>query len=114
MSPGQQVTIPKRVTPQKATSKQRVPANFGPRINVVRQMNGVTQESLITLSQDPITPGSTFTPKSNSMATQVLYATTPPDYFKISSPTLRIPVDTSISIPVGLLACQRESYLCNV
>ncbi|KAF7968635.1 hypothetical protein HWV62_29809 [Athelia sp. TMB] len=45
------------------------------------------------------------------MATQVLYATTPPDYFKISSPTLRIPVDTSISIPVGLLACQRDPLL---
>ena len=33
--------------------------------------------------------------------------TTPPDYHRIVSPTLSIPSDPHISVPVGLLACQR-------
>lgn len=35
---------------------------------------------------------------------------TPPDYHRIISPTLRIPADPSISIPVGILACQRTQF----
>ena len=34
-------------------------------------------------------------------------STTPPDYHRIVSPTLSIPSDPRISVPVGLLACQR-------
>ncbi|KAH9077092.1 ThrRS/AlaRS common domain-containing protein [Lactarius deliciosus] len=33
------------------------------------------------------------------------------DYHRIVSPTLRIPSDTSVTIPVGLLACQRDPLL---
>ncbi|KAI9467093.1 ThrRS/AlaRS common domain-containing protein [Lactarius psammicola] len=33
------------------------------------------------------------------------------DYHRIISPTLRIPSDTSVTIPVGLLACQRDPLL---
>ena len=41
-------------------------------------------------------------------ATTLLIApTTPPDYHRIVSPTLSIPSDPHISVPVGLLACQR-------
>ena len=41
-------------------------------------------------------------------ATALLIApTTPPDYHRIVSPTLSIPLDPHISVPVGLLACQR-------
>ena len=41
-------------------------------------------------------------------ATAFLIApTTPPDYHRIVSPTLSIPSDPHISVPVGLLACQR-------
>ncbi|KAI0053652.1 hypothetical protein FA95DRAFT_1552158 [Auriscalpium vulgare] len=40
-------------------------------------------------------------------AALVLPPTTPPDYHRIVSPTLRIPADTSVTIPVGLLTCQR-------
>ncbi|KAH9977702.1 ThrRS/AlaRS common domain-containing protein [Lactifluus volemus] len=36
---------------------------------------------------------------------------TPSDYHRIVSPTLHIPSDTSLSIPVGLLACQRDPLL---
>ncbi|KAI0347083.1 alanyl-tRNA synthetase domain-containing protein [Trametopsis cervina] len=41
----------------------------------------------------------------------LLPATLPPDYHRIVSPTLTIPADTTISIPVGLLACQRNPLL---
>ncbi|KAF5393568.1 hypothetical protein D9757_000068 [Collybiopsis confluens] len=33
------------------------------------------------------------------------------DYFRIVSPTLRVPSNKSISIPVGILACQRDPLL---
>ena len=33
--------------------------------------------------------------------------TTPPDYHRIVSRTLSIPSESHISVPVGLLACQR-------
>ncbi len=33
--------------------------------------------------------------------------TTPPDYHRIISPTLQVPLDPQVSIPVGLLGCQR-------
>ncbi|KAH8976713.1 ThrRS/AlaRS common domain-containing protein [Lactarius hatsudake] len=33
------------------------------------------------------------------------------DYHRIVSPTLRLPSDTSVTIPVGLLACQRDPLL---
>ncbi|KAJ3994210.1 ThrRS/AlaRS common domain-containing protein [Lentinula boryana] len=37
---------------------------------------------------------------------------TPTDYFKIISPTLEIPSpDTGITVPVGILACQRDPFL---
>ncbi|KAF9006426.1 ThrRS/AlaRS common domain-containing protein [Cyathus striatus] len=46
------------------------------------------------------------------MATAILLpASTPQDYHRIVSPTLTIPSDPSISIPVGLLACQRDPLL---
>ena len=32
---------------------------------------------------------------------------TPPSYHRIVSPTLQVPADDKVSIPVGLLACQR-------
>ncbi|PFH46167.1 hypothetical protein AMATHDRAFT_156090 [Amanita thiersii Skay4041] len=36
---------------------------------------------------------------------------THPDYFKVISPTLSVPSDPRVSIPVGLLACQRDPLL---
>ncbi|PPR06577.1 hypothetical protein CVT24_001758 [Panaeolus cyanescens] len=43
------------------------------------------------------------------MATAVLLPTqTPADYHRIISPTLEVPNDPEISVPVGLLACQRD------
>lgn len=36
---------------------------------------------------------------------------TPLDYFRIVSPTLKVPSEKSTSIPVGLLACQRSPRL---
>ncbi|KAF9058141.1 Threonyl/alanyl tRNA synthetase [Panaeolus papilionaceus] len=43
------------------------------------------------------------------MATAILLPTqTPPDYFRIISPTLEVPSAPEISVPVGLLACQRD------
>ncbi|KAJ4466497.1 ThrRS/AlaRS common domain-containing protein [Lentinula aciculospora] len=47
------------------------------------------------------------------MATAVvLSSTTPADYFRIVSPTLQIPSpNTGISVPVGILACQRDPLL---
>ncbi|KAI0068748.1 ThrRS/AlaRS common domain-containing protein [Artomyces pyxidatus] len=47
-------------------------------------------------------------------AALVLSPTTPPDYHRIVSPTLRIPSDPSITIPVGLLTCQRDPLLRNL
>ncbi|KAF8812397.1 alanyl-tRNA synthetase domain-containing protein [Phlegmacium glaucopus] len=45
-------------------------------------------------------------------ATAFLIApTTPSDYHRILSPTLSIPSDPHISVPVGLLACQRDPLL---
>ncbi|KAH8106013.1 hypothetical protein BXZ70DRAFT_886899 [Cristinia sonorae] len=41
----------------------------------------------------------------------VLSPTTPTSYHRIISPTLRIPTDTQLPIPVGLLACQRDPLL---
>ncbi|KAI0089163.1 Threonyl/alanyl tRNA synthetase [Irpex rosettiformis] len=41
----------------------------------------------------------------------VLPPTTPPDYHRIVSPTLAVPSDPNVSIPVGLLACQRDPLL---
>ncbi|KAE9410446.1 alanyl-tRNA synthetase domain-containing protein [Gymnopus androsaceus JB14] len=38
-------------------------------------------------------------------------STTPPDYFRIVSPTLKVPSEKSTSIPVGLLAAQRDPLL---
>ncbi|KAL1741071.1 Threonyl/alanyl tRNA synthetase [Schizophyllum fasciatum] len=38
-------------------------------------------------------------------------AATPPSYHQIVSPTLRIPDDPAVSIPVGILACQRDPLL---
>jgi hypothetical protein len=40
-------------------------------------------------------------------AALVLPPTTPEGYHRIVSPTLTVPHDTNLSIPVGLLACQR-------
>ncbi|KAF8192558.1 ThrRS/AlaRS common domain-containing protein [Pholiota molesta] len=37
--------------------------------------------------------------------------TTPPDYHRIISPTLQVPSDPNVSVPVGLLACQRDPLL---
>ncbi|CAA7259720.1 unnamed protein product [Cyclocybe aegerita] len=37
--------------------------------------------------------------------------TTPSDYHRIISPNLSVPSDSKISIPVGLLACQRDPLL---
>jgi hypothetical protein len=45
-------------------------------------------------------------------AALVLPPTTPEGYHRIVSPTLTIPHDTNISIPVGLLACQRTVFSC--
>ncbi|KAI5895689.1 ThrRS/AlaRS common domain-containing protein [Schizophyllum commune H4-8] len=46
------------------------------------------------------------------MATAVLLSPlTPPSYHQIKSPTLRIPEDPAVSIPVGILACQRDPLL---
>ncbi|KAG6855143.1 hypothetical protein C0991_006072 [Blastosporella zonata] len=46
------------------------------------------------------------------MATAVLYPrTTPSDYHRIVSPTLKISDDNKIPIPVGILACQRDPLL---
>ncbi|RDB22565.1 putative alanyl-tRNA editing protein alaX [Hypsizygus marmoreus] len=46
------------------------------------------------------------------MATAVLLApSTPPDYHRITSPTLRISDDHKVPIPVGILACQRDPLL---
>ncbi|KDR83787.1 hypothetical protein GALMADRAFT_236159 [Galerina marginata CBS 339.88] len=45
-------------------------------------------------------------------ATAYLIApTTPSDYHRIISPTLSVPSDSQISVPVGLLACQRDPLL---
>ncbi|KAF8165388.1 alanyl-tRNA synthetase domain-containing protein [Crassisporium funariophilum] len=45
-------------------------------------------------------------------ATAFLIApSTPPDYHRIISPTLSIPSDPRVSVPVGLLACQRDPLL---
>ncbi|KAK7470703.1 hypothetical protein VKT23_002125 [Stygiomarasmius scandens] len=41
----------------------------------------------------------------------LLHPTTPPDYLRIVSPTLKIPSDPQVSIPVGILACQRDPLL---
>ncbi|KAI0787160.1 Threonyl/alanyl tRNA synthetase [Irpex lacteus] len=41
----------------------------------------------------------------------LLSPTTPPDYHRIVSPTLAVPSDPQVSIPVGLLACQRDPLL---
>ncbi|EAU84748.2 alanyl-tRNA synthetase domain-containing protein [Coprinopsis cinerea okayama7 len=38
----------------------------------------------------------------------LLKPTTPPDYHRIVSSQLVVPTDTSVSVPVGLLACQRD------
>ncbi|KIJ70003.1 hypothetical protein HYDPIDRAFT_78700 [Hydnomerulius pinastri MD-312] len=38
-------------------------------------------------------------------------STTPPSYHRIVSPTLKVPSDPQQSIPVGLLACQRDPLL---
>lgn len=38
-------------------------------------------------------------------------ATHPDDYFHVISPTLSIPSDRQVAIPVGLLACQRDEIL---
>ncbi|PSR75033.1 hypothetical protein PHLCEN_2v9363 [Hermanssonia centrifuga] len=47
-----------------------------------------------------------------SAAPSVLpFPTTPPDYHRIVSSTLQIPHDPQTSIPVGLLACQRDPLL---
>lgn len=47
---------------------------------------------------------------SRSAGAQVLVLppSTPPDYHRIVSPTLKLPTDPKTSIPVGLLACQRK------
>ncbi|OCH92210.1 ThrRS/AlaRS common domain-containing protein [Obba rivulosa] len=47
------------------------------------------------------------------MAASVLLlpALTPPTYHRIVSPTLHIPTDPQVSVPVGLLACQRDPLL---
>ncbi|KAG5639013.1 hypothetical protein H0H81_007921 [Sphagnurus paluster] len=46
------------------------------------------------------------------MATAVLLPqSTPSDYHRIISQTLKIPKDTKIAIPVGILACQRDPLL---
>lgn len=43
------------------------------------------------------------------MATAILLQpTTPLDYHRIISPDLVIPSDPQISIPVGIIACQRK------
>ncbi|KAG7097007.1 hypothetical protein E1B28_004401 [Marasmius oreades] len=39
---------------------------------------------------------------------------TPQDYFRIVSPTLIIPRDPKVSIPVGILACQRDPLLRSI
>ncbi|KAF9534882.1 alanyl-tRNA synthetase domain-containing protein [Crepidotus variabilis] len=44
-------------------------------------------------------------------AAVLLPATTPADYHRIVSPTLKVPTEPTISIPVGLLACQRDPLL---
>ncbi|TFK43578.1 ThrRS/AlaRS common domain-containing protein [Crucibulum laeve] len=44
-------------------------------------------------------------------AALLLAPSTPPDYHRVISPTLRIPSDPQISIPVGILACQRDPLL---
>ncbi|THV08607.1 ThrRS/AlaRS common domain-containing protein [Dendrothele bispora CBS 962.96] len=41
----------------------------------------------------------------------LLHPTTPPDYHRIISPTLQIPSNPQVSIPVGILACQRDPLL---
>ncbi|KDQ64267.1 hypothetical protein JAAARDRAFT_27889 [Jaapia argillacea MUCL 33604] len=41
----------------------------------------------------------------------LLHPTTPPTYHRIISPTLQISTDPTTSIPVGLLACQRDPLL---
>jgi len=44
------------------------------------------------------------------MATAILFPdTTPSDYHRIISPQLVLPTDPNVSIPVGLIACQRKS-----
>ncbi|EPT03626.1 hypothetical protein FOMPIDRAFT_1040376 [Fomitopsis schrenkii] len=48
------------------------------------------------------------------MATAVVLSPptpTPPTYHRIVSPTLQVPADDKLSIPVGLLACQRDPLL---
>ncbi|KAI0268181.1 hypothetical protein BC834DRAFT_968391 [Gloeopeniophorella convolvens] len=45
------------------------------------------------------------------MAAAALVLSTPPDYHRIVSPTLRVPSDPSVTIPVGLLSCQRDPLL---
>ncbi|KAI0322457.1 hypothetical protein OF83DRAFT_1167514, partial [Amylostereum chailletii] len=44
-------------------------------------------------------------------AALVLPPITPPDYHRIISPSLTIPSDPALTIPVGLLACQRDPLL---
>ncbi|KAH9948348.1 hypothetical protein B0H21DRAFT_733864 [Amylocystis lapponica] len=44
-------------------------------------------------------------------AAVLLPPVTPPTYHRIVSPTLTIPSDPQVSIPVGLLACQRDPHL---
>ncbi|KAF8897493.1 hypothetical protein BD779DRAFT_1491147, partial [Infundibulicybe gibba] len=39
------------------------------------------------------------------------YPTTPPDYHRIISPTVKVPSDPQTAVPVGLLACQRDPLL---
>ncbi|KAI0701169.1 alanyl-tRNA synthetase domain-containing protein [Cytidiella melzeri] len=46
-----------------------------------------------------------------SVAAIIVPSNTPSDYHRIVSPTLAVPTDPKISIPVGLLACQRDPLL---
>ncbi|KAK7049566.1 hypothetical protein VNI00_005597 [Paramarasmius palmivorus] len=41
----------------------------------------------------------------------LLPPTTPPDYFRIVSPSFAVPNDPQVPIPVGILACQRDPLL---
>ncbi|TFY68755.1 hypothetical protein EVJ58_g811 [Rhodofomes roseus] len=45
------------------------------------------------------------------MAVAALPQVTPPTYHRIVSPTLQVPADEKVSVPVGLLACQRDPLL---
>ncbi|KAF5363640.1 hypothetical protein D9756_000669 [Leucocoprinus leucothites] len=42
------------------------------------------------------------------MATALVLTQTPSDYHRIVSPTLKVPDISNVSIPVGILACQRD------